>query len=965
MPDNSAILKAVTRLPANDSDAAGIEAGAASVIRLDDPNSVWVVRRGTVDLFGVALDGGAAAGPRYPLTQISDGGVIVGFPNATDYAVVAVGRLDATVERLHVEEFAASSESEQVRLIERWIDAIANAVFGAAPAWSEFVVAPGETIALAETQTLSAGRDIAWVRARHGTLVVGGAPLGEGILVPLAGGLSVTAGSDAVVDALSTDEAMNGDLRVLGEFQARVLTAVGRLLAAAEISSGERLQARRAADDRSLQHALRRLIDTGATAKRQDEPLPIHDPTIAAFAAVARHQGVEFSRLPRTPSQIEGPIRSLARINGIGLRQVLLRGRWWRSDSGALLAWHGEQHRPIALLPRGARSYQALDPAERSAVAVSDDVAAEITPTATIAYRPLPPIVSGLRALVAFSLRGIGREMATIGALALLGALMAVLFPLAMGVLFNSAVPRAESREVVTVILGLTAAAIGTGIFDFAQAIALLRVEGRLDTAMQPALMLRLLALPVTFFRGFESGELTNRVLSIQNIRRLLAGSALQSMLAVAFATANLAVIVLISPWLGLVSIGLATIVAAITAALIVGQLRQERLRVALRGREDGLILQVVQGIAKIRVAAAEARIFSVWADIFSRQKQRFRAGQRFSLAGDVIAEVYPLLAVAALFFAASRLLTPTDGTAASLGLGGFLIVNAAFAQFLTAATTLSRTLSAMLELVPLFERLRPVVATVPETIADKNEAPPLSGRIEASHIVFRYVEGSRPVLDDVSFEIEPGAFVAFVGPSGSGKSTLLRLLLGFETAESGDILFDGQSLSTLEPGSLRRQIGVVLQQGRVNTGSIFENITSGLPYTLADAWTAARLACFDRDIEAMPMGMHTMLIEGSSTLSGGQRQRLMIARALIGRPRLLLFDEATSALDNRSQASVTQSLDGLRTTRIVIAHRLSTVQRADTIFVLEAGRIAEAGSFDALIARDGLFTRMARRQII
>jgi ABC-type bacteriocin/lantibiotic exporter with double-glycine peptidase domain len=279
--------------------------------------------------------------------------------------------------------------------------------------------------------------------------------------------------------------------------------------------------------------------------------------------------------------------------------------------------------------------------------------------------------------------------------------------------------------------------------------------------------------------------------------------------------------------------------------------------------------------------------------------------------------------------------------------------------------TGLSRTLAATLEIVPLFERLRPVLATTPETAAETNEAPPLSGGIEVSHLAFRYIEGARPVLDDVSFRIEPGSFVAFVGPSGSGKSTLLRMLLGFETPESGDILYDGQSIRTLDPGSLRRQTGVVLQHSGVNTGSIFENITSGLPYTLADAWTAARLAGIDHDIQAMPMGMHTMLIEGSSTLSGGQRQRLMIARALIGRPKLLIFDEATSALDNRSQAAVTQSLDTLRTTRIVVAHRLSTVQRADTIFVMEAGTIVESGNFQTLVARNGLFARMAQRQII
>jgi ABC-type bacteriocin/lantibiotic exporter with double-glycine peptidase domain len=220
-------------------------------------------------------------------------------------------------------------------------------------------------------------------------------------------------------------------------------------------------------------------------------------------------------------------------------------------------------------------------------------------------------------------------------------------------------------------------------------------------------------------------------------------------------------------------------------------------------------------------------------------------------------------------------------------------------------------------------------------------------------------------VLDDVSLSIEPGAFIAVVGASGSGKSTLLRLLLGFEAAEHGDILYDGRSISTLDAASLRRQVGVVLQHARITSGSLFLNITSGLPYTIDDAWAAARLAGFDAEIEAMPMGMHTLMLEGSVTLSGGQRQRLILARALIGRPRLLLFDEATSALDNRTQAVVTESLTRLRTTRIVIAHRLSTVERADRIFVLDRGRFAEAGSFDELIARNGMFSRLARRQIL
>jgi ATP-binding cassette subfamily C protein len=224
---------------------------------------------------------------------------------------------------------------------------------------------------------------------------------------------------------------------------------------------------------------------------------------------------------------------------------------------------------------------------------------------------------------------------------------------------------------------------------------------------------------------------------------------------------------------------------------------------------------------------------------------------------------------------------------------------------------------------------------------------------------------GDHHVLRGIDLAIEPGQFVAIVGASGSGKSTLQRLLLGFETAESGDILYDGQPIGNLDTSALRRRVGVVLQSARVMSGSIYENITAGLPYSLDEAWEAARMAGLAADIEAMPMGMHSVLMEGASTLSGGQLQRLMIARALIGKPQVLIFDEATSALDNVSQAVVTDSLNRLHATRIVIAHRLSTIRDADKIFVMERGRLVESGGFEALMAGNGTFAALARRQLL
>jgi ATP-binding cassette subfamily C protein len=266
---------------------------------------------------------------------------------------------------------------------------------------------------------------------------------------------------------------------------------------------------------------------------------------------------------------------------------------------------------------------------------------------------------------------------------------------------------------------------------------------------------------------------------------------------------------------------------------------------------------------------------------------------------------------------------------------------------------------------VPLVERLRPILRTLPEVDEQKTHPGALSGSIEVSHVSFRYEHEGPLSLDDVTFKVRAGEFVALVGPSGSGKSTLLRHLLGFETPDSGAIYYDGQALAEVDLRAVRRQIGVVLQHSKVISGTILDNILGASHLSVDDAWEAARHAGIAADIEQMPMGMHTFISEGGSTLSGGQRQRLLIARALVTRPRLVFFDEATSALDDRSQAVVTQSLRQLDATRIVIAHRLSTVEHADRIFVMQRGKLVESGTYQSLLDQKGVFADLARRQLV
>ena len=290
---------------------------------------------------------------------------------------------------------------------------------------------------------------------------------------------------------------------------------------------------------------------------------------------------------------------------------------------------------------------------------------------------------------------------------------------------------------------------------------------------------------------------------------------------------------------------------------------------------------------------------------------------------------------------------------------------NSAFGTFMMGVDSLSETAVDISDSFAKQDIAKPIINASPELDTSKEDPGQLNGEIDVRNVSFRYSEDGPYILRDLSLKIHEGEFAAFVGPSGCGKSTLFRLLLGFEQPETGSILYNNQDISGLDVNSIRRQIGTVLQTAHISAGSMFENIASGLVITLDEAWSAARDAGLDEDINAMPMGMHTLISEGGGNMSGGQRQRILIARSLVTNPRILLFDEATSALDNRTQEIVSRSVARRKVTRLVIAHRLSTIETADQIIVLNQGRIEQQGTFDALKNETGMFQRMISRQTI
>jgi ABC-type bacteriocin/lantibiotic exporter with double-glycine peptidase domain len=367
-----------------------------------------------------------------------------------------------------------------------------------------------------------------------------------------------------------------------------------------------------------------------------------------------------------------------------------------------------------------------------------------------------------------------------------------------------------------------------------------------------------------------------------------------------------------------------------------------------------GFSVQAVNAVSKLRVAGATDRVFAQWARLYS-------AKQKLSLQTATIKDRLRLVNMVA------PTLAPVLACVYLLGrkepLADFLVCNAALSLLMSAASAAADHIASLVRAANLWQRVGTILTATPEKHAGQEHPGRLAGSISVKNVSFRYRAAGPVVLDGVSIEARPGECIAITGPSGSGKSALIGLLLGLMQPQSGSVSFDGRELGSLDAGEVRRQIGVVMQDGRILAGSIYENICAAGAHSMEAAWEAARAAGLAEDLEDMPMGMQTMVAEGGSNLSGGQRQRLLIARALILKPAILIFDEATSALDNRTQAIVTASLKRLAATRIVVAHRLSTIRDADRIYVLENGRVVQQGTYASLTLQAGLFSRLATRQ--
>lgn len=945
-----------------------VEAGGNNPILLNDPQVSWVVYRGWADVFAVPLLDGKVVGSRTHLFRASVGQAMFGMAlgeTANDIGLLVVGSqqtslLKINTQRLHLLTQDGEFKGPVVTLIDNWVKNLLACLSTVLPPKECLRLEPGAAIDLAKEKNVCARRGVLWLKHDIGrSYFVGDETLphlnGKSWW-PISEKSWIQTAENSQLDLLDTQTLISQTpiWPDLEKFHQHILHIITQRVQQTTQNERGQIEASLQANHHIIHEAFHHLVTPLTTPTPAGESTDSHKPLLEACSLVAKELGIQV-KPPAKTAQLT--VAEIARASRFQIRRVALRGEWWKKEQGPLLAFQEQGKRPLALLPN-KKGYWLVDPTQPSQrLRVTQAVVETLDPFAYMFYRSLPAQAISVWELVRFGLKSTAYDFRTVLFMGGVVGLLGVLVPMATGFIFDEVIPNSDQTQLTQLITMLLVAAGVMALFQMTQNLALLRLQGRLGNDIQAAIWERTLSLPVSFFRDYSTGDLGTRVMGISAIQQLLSGTILNAMLAGVFSIFSFFLLFYYSTSLALVATLLVFISA--TAIFIAGraQIRYQRVLTHLQGKISSHVLQTIEGITKFRASGAEGRAFATWAKDFSQHKQTSLKARNIANNLQVFNSAFQVFTLMVIFGMVAV------SNQQEFSTGDFLAFNTAFTQFLISALTLSGALVSVLNVVPIYERSKPILQTLPEVNDLKEHPGELNGRIEVSNVSFRYTNGP-DILKDVSVEINPGEFIALVGPSGSGKSTLFRLLLGFETPDSGAIYYDGQDLSQLDIREVRRQLGVVLQNGQIMAGDIFTNIVGANLLTTEDAMRAARMAGLADDLKNMPMGLHTVLSHGGSTLSGGQRQRLLIARAIVTRPRILFFDEATSALDSHTQSIVSESLDNLQATRVVIAHRLSTIKNADKIYVLQNGRVVQQGTYTELIRQEGAFAELAKRQL-
>lgn len=650
--------------------------------------------------------------------------------------------------------------------------------------------------------------------------------------------------------------------------------------------------------------------------------------------------------------QLEEQLRPL----GVMRRDVKLQEGWYRQTIGALLGFTVEGE-AVAFLPK-KYGYVYFDYNIGKWKKIGKKNAGRFSDKAVCFYRPLPrrPLsVCGFLKFCVESLELRDYVQLALSFMAVSGA--GLLAPYMTEQVFDRILPENDKVLLFAAAAALAGAALASTLFSIVRAMMVSRCSVKMRISADAAVMARLVSLPADFFKQYNAGELTERVDSISEAVRELMNVAVSLVFTMLCSVVYLFQIRGIAPSLFAPTVRILAAVLVINLTAVLYQVRLYKRRLFTRSKTAGMEYALYSSVQKLKLAGAERRAFSNWAKVY-------KENAAVTYNPPFILKIIPALTSFCIY--AGWAFIFVTAARAGVGQGTFMAYSSACLIVMGAFLSCSEETGIISEMIAAFDMVKPILREVPEMSEQKEMVKHLSGAVELSHISFRYLENGSDVIRDISMKIRPGQYIGIVGKTGCGKSTLFRLMLGFENPRKGAVYYDRKDIRKLDLMSLRQKIGTVLQDGFIFDGDILSNITIAAPWLGIDAaWEAARAAGMEEEIKELPMGMFTMVSESAGAISGGQKQRLMIARAIVSKPKILMFDEATSALDNVTQQKVTDALARMKCTRIVIAHRLSTIKDCDKIFVMDDGKIVEEGTYDALLKKDGIFAELVSRQQI
>jgi len=641
--------------------------------------------------------------------------------------------------------------------------------------------------------------------------------------------------------------------------------------------------------------------------------------------------------------------------SSVRTRPLTLSEGWWRNNVPPMVVLHDDS---LAVVLPGRLFAPVLRRPGHEPERVTADVAARIAPAALEVFRPLPDRPVTGSELIRFGMRGTRFDLGVAVAASLGVGLVSLAVPIATSVIFNEAVPRGNVPRIAGIIAVLILLSFISAALAYTSTYHLIRISDAVEVSTSSAVLDRVLRTRASVLRRWSSAQLSSRVLVASTLQDALLGAISIGLMALILAVLNGILLIVLIPPLGIVGAGIGVALVLLKLYLAGAERRRKRLELDRLDDLNDVALGLLRGWTPLRMTDGEVGGFARWAEVFGRFRRAFNRRWGLDITTSVITTAG--LGVAGLSFVLIAYRLP-EGT---ISAGTYLAFTSAFAQFSAGVTGLILTIGAFTLVGPLIERLNPLLENPPESDVQREHPGVITGEIAVRRLSFRYDEDLPWVLRDVSFTAPAGSFVGVVGTSGSGKSTLLRLLLGFEAPRSGVVMYDDADLEGLDLGAVRRQFGVVLQSSLLLPGTLRDNITVSSGRLPEDrVWALLEQVDLADMVREMPLGLDTVVDEGSTILSGGQRQRILLARALAHGPAELFLDEATSALDNLTQEAVTRNVAQLGVTRVVIAHRLSTIRLADQIIVLDEGMVAESGTYDELVARQGLFAALVERQ--